>query len=346
MTHRLQAILAASTMAAALLSWNTASACSAFRLAKATAFPTSGASNVSPMTSIKLVLGPQTTPTALSLSTANATIPLPAAQSLGLGFHQSAHASFWLFSVGLSPSTDYVLTDSSNGTPVELTRFTTAASYDKVQGPAATLESLRLWRVRYPVSQIAAGGCVFAEYEGYIELNFPAVVLPGTPEDEVVQVVQLTPKTGGLAQSQVYTGNTTRLGTVLGQDGWPAPAGVSWKPELAPDREYCASIAFYGRNDLALLPLRSNTICAPVISLDRSDGSNATPPNPADLPDASSSGVPTGQVNPTAEPSSSSSGCSYVPSRRDAGLWFVLGLALVGRLRRAGIRSPRPNDQP
>ncbi len=122
------------------------------------------------------------------------------------------------------------------------------------------------------------------------------MVLPDTPADEVVQVVQLTPKNGGLTQSQVYMGSTTRLGTVLGQDGWPSPSGVIWKPELAPDRDYCASISFYGRNDQALLPLRSTTLCTSVTSLVRS------------------------------EPSS---GCSYAASSREAGLWFALAAAVL-----------------
>ena len=256
MSNGRQAFLAACTMAAGFLSWNTASACSPYPPAKTTAYPSSGATDVSPMTTIKLVLGNQTTPNGLSLSTAKGAVPLPVPEAMGSGFHQSRTATFWRYQAGLQPATEYVLTDSSSGTPVELTRFTTAASYDKAQGPAATLESLRLWRVRYPLNQVRAGGCVFAEYEGYIELKFPPVALPGTPDDEVVQVVQLTPKTGGLSQSQVYSGNTTRLGTVLGQDGFPSPPGVLWKPELAPDREYCATI------DL-LWPQRRGPVAAP-----------------------------------------------------------------------------------
>ncbi len=139
-------------MVLALLAWNTASACSAFRPAKTTAYPSSGALDVSPMTSIKLILGSQTSPAALSLTDSSGTISLAAAEMMGSGFHQSGHASFWLFPKALSPLTEYVVTDSSGGSPVELTRFTTAASYDKVQGPDVTLTSLRLWRVRYPLS--------------------------------------------------------------------------------------------------------------------------------------------------------------------------------------------------
>jgi hypothetical protein len=339
MSNGRQAFLAACTMAAGLLSWNTASACSPYPPAKNTAFPSSGATEVSPMTTIKLILGNQTTPNSLSLSTAKGAVPLPVPEAMGSGFHKSSYATFWRYQAGLQPSTEYVLTDSSSGTPVELTRFTTAAKYDKAEGPAATLESLRLWRVRYPLNQIAAGGCVFAEYEGYIELKFPPVALPGTPNDEVVQVVQLRPKTGGLTQSQVYSGNTTRLGTVLGEDGFPSPPGVLWKPELAPDREYCATITFYGRNDVAALPLQSTTICAPVISIDRSDGSNAQPPTPTEIPDtsapdASAPNTPIVGVNPNDTPSQSSSGCSLIPSPRASGLWILVGMALLGRLRR------------
>jgi hypothetical protein len=341
MTHRRHAILAASTMAAALLTWNTASACSAPSPARTTAYPVSGASDVSTMTSIKLILGAQRSPATLSLTGANTTISLAGAQSLGSGFHNGGHGSFWLFSQALSPSTEYVVTDSSTGSPVELTRFTTAAGYDKIQGPSATLGSLRLWRVRYPVSQIAAGGCIFAEYEGYIELNFPAVTLPNTPAEEVVQVVQLTPRTGGLTQSMVYSGNATRLGTALDGNGWPAPHLVTWKPELAPDRDYCATITFYGRNDLALLPLQSSTICAPVTSLDRSNDFG-TPGNTGSSGDSIwDGGVPPGLVNPADLPESSSS-CSFDPSSKRPGLWFVIvAAALAGRLRRTATRQRR-----
>jgi hypothetical protein len=61
------------------------------------------------------------------------------------------------------------------------------------------------------------------------------------------------------------------------------------------------------------------------------------------MADASAPGTPIDQVNPTAEPSKSSSGCSFIPSPRAAGLWIVLGLALVGRLRR-GVNRRRSRD--
>ena len=31
---------------------------------------------------------------------------------------------------------------------------------------------MRLWRVRYPVAQIGAGGCVFDQYQGYIDIDY------------------------------------------------------------------------------------------------------------------------------------------------------------------------------
>lgn len=122
------------------------------------------------------------------------------------------------------------------------------------------LENLRLWRIHYPVDQIAAGGCVFGEYEGYIDLNYQDGSLPGTPAEEVISVLRLAPKTGGSSQTFVFAGTThfegapqlwdpaTAAFADVPDGGLPSPVCALWKPVLEPDREYCATLTLYGRN--------------------------------------------------------------------------------------------------
>jgi hypothetical protein len=174
----------------------------------------------------------------------------------------------------LLPSTTYRLRNRAN----DLTVFTTAASYDKAPGLGPKLERLRLWRVRYPVKMVGAGGCVFAEYEGYVDLAYQAGVVPSTPPGEVLNVLVLYPKNGGSSQRTVFTGlEPVHLAQVqneagnalidVPEGGRPSPVHAVWKPSLAPDLEYCATLYLYGRNDRARPPVESNTICAPVMNL-------------------------------------------------------------------------------
>ena len=147
------------------------------------------------------------------------------------------------------------------------------------------LENLRLWRIHYPVDQIAAGGCVFGEYEGYIDLNYQDGSLPGTPAEEVISVLRLAPKTGGSSQTFVFAGTThfegapqlwdpaTAAFADVPDGGLPSPVYALWKPVLEPDREYCATLTLYGRNDLAMASVTSNSVCAAVIN------ATATPDN-------------------------------------------------------------------
>jgi MYXO-CTERM domain-containing protein len=55
--------------------------------------------------------------------------------------------------------------------------------------------------------------------------------------------------------------------------GLLSPVYALWKPVLKPDREYCATLALYGRNDLATASVTSNSVCAAVIN------ANASPDN-------------------------------------------------------------------
>src|SRR5204862_710166 len=133
--------------------------------------------------------------------------------------------------------------------------FTTASGYDKAPGTPPRLERLRLWRVHYDVSQVGAGGCVFAEYEGYIDLDYQPAVLPGTPAAEIVHVLSLAPRHGGQEQRFVFYGGKFEGAQVeapgggvmdIPEGGRPQPSLSLWKPELTPDEEYCATLTVYG----------------------------------------------------------------------------------------------------
>jgi hypothetical protein len=258
---------------------NAARACSGPRPAVTSALPATGATDVSPMSSIFVVTGFAQIPTGLTLEGAGQPVSLPSIEDVGPGLATSGSAHFWRLSSYLAPSTTYVLRSTTSGVATELTRFTTAASYDKQPGQAPVLDSLRLWRVHYPVDQVAAGGCVFAEYEGYIDLNYQDGSVPGTPAEETVLVLTLGPKTGGSSQTFVFTGSTHFEGASLWDaktssmvdvpaGGVPSPVYALWKPTLEPDREYCATLTVYGRNDLAMPDVRSNTVCAAVLNVD------------------------------------------------------------------------------
>lgn len=275
-----------------------AEACSPWPPAPLTAFPGAGPTPVSPQSSI--FIGTSGGPPAGLVVEVNG---VPAAGSVaperlgpGLG------GAWWrIGGVALVPGASHVVRGVERGALRELSRFTAAATYDKTPGTAARATRLRLWRVRYPLNQIAAGGCVFSEYEGYLDIAYEPGSVPGTPDAELLTVVTLSPKTGGMAQTFVTPGRErvplarSEGGQEVPEGRLPSPAQSFWKPELAPDREYCATVTLYGRNDLAALPPVSEPICAPVMNL--------------------AWGAPTPDAGPTAAPPDAGP-----PSSADAGL--------------------------
>jgi MYXO-CTERM domain-containing protein len=275
------------------------------------------------MSSIFLVSGSASTPAGLTLQADGQAVTMPGIALLGSGV-SGGSATFWRISSYLQASTTYVLSNTTGGATSELTRFTTTPSYDKNPGQAPVLDNLRLWRVRYPVSQIAAGGCVFAEYEGYIDLNYQDGSLPGTPAEEVITVLTLAPKTGGDSQTFVFAGLSHFEGAPLYDSatgavvdvpdgGVPSPVYALWKPALEPDREYCATLTLYGRNDQAMGNVVSNSVCAAVMNVSAG-------------PDTGGNG-------------STSSGCT-LGGRNSSGSWaFALAaLAIVVGVRRRRAR--------
>lgn len=262
----------------ALLS-HPAQACGGRASATLSALPASGATDVSPMTSIILVTGSSAIPTTPTLQAGGQVVTGLTVEALGSGLLGEKGASFWRLHAGLSPSTSYTLQGLENGVQREATGFTTAAAYDKTPGQAPVLDRLRLWRVHYPVEQVGAGGCVFSEYEGYIDLDYQDGSVPNTPSAEIVSVLSLQPKTGGTGQSFVFAGRAhfdgAQIENALGSalidipDGaFPSPVYALWKPSLEPDREYCATLTLFGRNDLAMPAVISNSVCAQVTNMD------------------------------------------------------------------------------
>ena len=337
-----------------------ASACGGLGPAPLTALPATGASEVSPQTSV-MVIGGIGAPSGLTLEANGQPVPVPALDTLSRGFLSGGLGTVWRFHETLAPSTTYVLRAQEATGTRELTRFTTAASYDKAPGTPPLLERLRLWRVRYDVQEIAAGGCVFDEYEGYIDLDYQPGAVPGTPMDQVVHVVSLRPKNGSSSETWASLG-PAKFEDVPAQ-GRPSPT-ATWKPLLAPDREYCATVTLYGRNDRAMPEVRSETLCAPVMNVDARtrpaggtdaglpDGSMPAPalPDAAVTPDAVAAADSTADgttppvamdaAPPPASGRSESGGCSTAPAGRPGTKplipGFLLGLAALRRRRQRG----------
>ncbi len=263
-----------------------ARACSPPQAAAPTAIPRNGTTGVSTATSI-IVVSP-TEPFGVSVLAGGQASAVSGWSALGSGIDgTSGPTTFWELSLGmLSPSTDYVVTapPGADGGSTVLTRFSTAAGYDKTPGTAANLRSVQLWRVRYPVADIASGNCVFAEYAGFVTVDYDPATLPNTAPGSVVQTFQLRPETGGTTQRFVYTGDAPFTGLAPAGD-YPLPLGA-WQPELDPTRRYCLSVSAIGDGNLANLGAGSNQICADVVQL----SAKGAPPPPGTGASSGSSG--------------------------------------------------------
>jgi hypothetical protein len=296
---------------------SSAEACSPLGPVSPMGLPRSGSVGVSTATSL-LVLS-QGQPAGLTLQAAGQNVPLSAPVDLGAGADGARGGlSFWQVRAatpdGMLPaSAEQVLTASYQGNAVEVTRFTTAAGYDKAEGVAPVLNAVHLWRVRYPVADIASGNCVFDEYTGFLTVDYTPGTVPNTAASSVVHTFQLRPKNGSSVQTFIYTGDTPFAGNEP-TGAYPMPTGL-WQPELDPTRSYCLTIGAFGDGDIARLPLSSNTVCADVVQL---SAAGAPPP-------------------PTIGGGTSGGGCS-VSGRADAtsGAWMLLcALVVIGARRRA-----------
>src|SRR3954471_24684954 len=209
-----------------------AEACSSAQPSAPIGLPRAGATAVSTATSIVVFAGGA--PAGFNLQAGGQTIPLEAPVALGAGADGMSRGTFWRLRPAtadgfLLPSTEHVLTATSQAGPAEVTRFTTPAGYDKQPGIAPVLNAVHLWRVRYPVADIASGNCVFAEYHGFITVDYVPGSIPNTAAASVVHAFQLAPKNGGSAQTFVYTGQAPFAG-LEPTGAYPIPIGL-WQPE-------------------------------------------------------------------------------------------------------------------
>jgi len=348
-----------------------ARACSPGMSAPTTAFPAAGATEVSPQTSIVLRTGSDGLPAGLALLANGSPVPLPVITRLGSGLTPAGHATFFQLRGPLMPSTNYALVSAGTGAggpmTAELTHFSTSATYDKTQGTVPVINSLRLWRGHYPDSEVAAGGCVFSAYEGYFAVDFTAGSVPGTPPDEVVSILTLSSKQTPLVQSLVFMGLDELPGGFMENPSGniPLPGGGSlsapgalWKPVLETGGTTCATISTFGRNDLAALPLQSNTVCVPVTSVDSPElasgvggaggadaagGRGVSSQNGGDAGTLGGGGIGgAGGGGVVACSGKEKSGCSVDPEAGDFGHSIpALGVALLGLVASIGSRRAR-----
>jgi hypothetical protein len=232
-----------------------------------TAIPRTGATDVSTASSFVIVSG--TPPKEIALAAGGVDVPLTTPVLLSSGFEPTTGlpVGFWQVKAAkdfLPASSTLVLSAAgAAGARVTLTTIQTAAGYDKAPGTPATVKSLKLTRIRYPISLIGAGSCVFSEYVGFVELDVTPAAIPGTPGDSVVNTIRLAPRHGGAAEQ-----TSTFVGTKLFV-GMPGEVTLpQWMPHLDPTLEYCADIVSWGVGDLARLPVRSETVCTRVAQVD------------------------------------------------------------------------------
>jgi MYXO-CTERM domain-containing protein len=277
----LAAMLAASSLA------RPARACSADNpdAVIPTALPRDGATEVPTATSFVIVSGRM--PTEVALTAGGVDVPLGAPAYIGVGQSMDGDElnDYWQVKATafLPASSTLVLSMADpHGGRVVLTTIQTAAGYDKAPGTPATLKSLTLTRVRYPLSEIASGDCVFSEYMGYISFDYDAGMIPGTPADSIVNTITLWAQHGGAAdQGWTFAGPRAWASDPPG-DFQPFSSG-EWSPFLDPTLTYCAAITSFGQGDLARLPVVSNMVCAKVdqVSMPGAGDPDAGPPEPS-----------------------------------------------------------------
>jgi hypothetical protein len=331
---------------------------------------TPGAQNVSPQTSVILLTQVAEVPTGLQVLAGGVKTTLPRIQSLGAGLTPRGRTNFWRLDAALDPATDYVVQIADAAGTSELTHFSTAATYDKPPGVGPQITGLRLWRVRYPIKKIGAGGCVFSEFEGYIALDFTPGALPGTPPEEVLSVASLVGKYDSRTQTLIFSGIDTVPGGFVGTlsgDGVTLPEGGAlsaadalWKPDLHPDIEYCATISISGRNDRAGGTAQSNMLCAHVTSIDApgvapaptsANGDAATFGDAGVANDGASAGAGTGDATgDVGRPRTHDGGCSVAGPRVGADAMVPIATALlilfVPGFTCRGVRSRARQDNP
>lgn len=249
-----------------------ASACAWTEHGPSRAWPPNGSKNVSRATSV-FVLGHTASNDELTLTANGSPVALSFTE---VGHLYSTEGKVFRAELPdvLEPSTEYVLTGPTYfgssqfgepSTPVELTRFTTAAAYDKAPGTPPSVSSLELWSVRYPLKDVSSGNCVFAEYQGYAALTFEPAQIPNTTAQGTLYTLTIAPATGGSSQSLLFSGDVPFTGHELSTENpYPLSLAAEWLLDLDPRREYCATLSARGDGDNARPALTSQPVCASV----------------------------------------------------------------------------------
>jgi hypothetical protein len=255
------ALLAAA--AAAFFTSRPAAACSPPPPVTPTAIPRPGAIGV-PTTTTIVVLS-RDEPFWLTLTAGSEPVPIGGVRLLGQGMDgvSGKATQFWAVVVQdqLAASTEHVLTMRG----AELTRFTTAAGYDKSAGTAPAIASVKFWRVRYPPGDIQSGNCVGAEHHGFVELAATPATVPDTPADSIIYRMTVWPEAGGPHESFTFTGPDVFSGNAPDGD-YPTPTG-RWQPDLTDATRYCLDVTATGFGDQGRLPLTAGPVCARVVAL-------------------------------------------------------------------------------
>jgi hypothetical protein len=193
----------------------------------------------------------------------------------------------------LAASTEYVVSGPAEyvawfghgpqldaGGPVELSRFTTASGPRKtLDGSAPVVTKLSLLRVRYPISEIGSGDCVFDEYIGYVAYDFHEATFPGVDARAIVHHARLRPKNGSSEQSLLFVGDDQRYPRDVRALPIPDP-GTDWMVDLDPTREYCLTLDAMPNGERGQT-LVSEPLCAKVEELTRPGVDAGTSDTPA-----------------------------------------------------------------
>lgn len=328
------------------------------------AIPPTGSVGVSPESSIFVVTpGPYPPSQANGFTLANTAGPVTVVdvREFGPAYHGGMVWQLVLTDgAALTPSTEYALTGPPDpyafpppdgGWP-EITRFTTAATYDSTAGTAPRITSLALWWVRYALEDAYSGNCVFGEYQSFVDLGFEPAQIPNSAPERILYTLTVEPKTGGARQAASFRGDQPPERRTIGPgNDHPFSNPSLFAPVLDPTREYCAMLTAVGDGDRARSELRSEWVCVSVTSIDARCAAGASNPDAAlchaqdaagamDSAAAGGAGSPNGNAAPGAD-----SGCSSSPSAprgTGARLLFAAIALCAARRGRLPRRAARP----
>lgn len=242
--------------------------------------------------------------------------------------------------VPLKPATTYTVTVTQPAYPPQTSTFTTASEDNLEPGTPPQIESLRLWRLRYPAEDINSGNCLSSEYVSFLEVRWKKGFVPNTPPGQTLHLFSLAPKEGGKAWTHATLGAGPQLGAEpVGEYPSPMP---EWRVVLDPTREYCVSARALGDNDLVRDSGESNVVCATVEersiagASDAPGGNGGSGGGGGNGASGGSSGMGGSSGGPGNPAPDSSGGCAAggVPASRAGGAGLLALLVLAGLRRR------------